>query len=126
VVGYANGVGGDPDLLRQRLSSAVRARAFTRVYGWNNPAFEEAAARQLVAFDPTERLRYVQDMQRAIAEDVPLISLYVPTRTLVFAPGVLDAWYFTPGGIFGSLPEPDNKHVFVTGQKSGLPPGFGG
>jgi peptide/nickel transport system substrate-binding protein len=126
IVGYANGVNGDPDLLRQRLSSAVKAKAFTRVYGWNNPAFEAAAAKQLVTLDPAERLRYVQEMQRAVAEDVPLISLYVPTRTVVSAAAVFDGWYFTPGGIFGSLGEPDNKHVFVTGKRSGLPEGFAG
>ncbi len=126
VVGYANGVGGDPDLIRQRLSSKVKAKAFTRVYGWNNPVFEAAAAKQLVTLDHDERMGYVHEMQQAVAEDVPLISLYVPTRTVVSNAAVFDAWYFTPGGIFGSLPEPDNKHVYVTGKVSGLPDRFAG
>ena len=124
IVGYANGVDGDPDWLRQRLSTAVKTKAFTRVYGWSNPAFEEAATKQLVAVDPAERRRWSDQMQRAIADDVPMISLYLPTRRVISATAVFSAWYFTPAGIFGSLGEPDNKHVLVTGKQTGLPAQF--
>ena len=60
-------------------------------------------------------------MQRIVAEDVPMISLYLPTRTTIFVKETFDAWYFTPGGVFGGYPGPLNKHAFVTGAKTGLP-----
>lgn len=33
---------------------------------------------------------------------------------------MFDAWYFTPGGVFGGYPGPLNKPVFVTGRQEGL------
>jgi peptide/nickel transport system substrate-binding protein len=59
-------------------------------------------------------------MQRIVAEDVPLISLYVPNRIQLFNKSLFDAWYFTPGGVFGGYPGVLNKHVFVTGKQAGF------
>ena len=59
-------------------------------------------------------------MQRIVAEDLPLLSLYVPSRILISADNAFDAWYFTPGGLFGLHPGPLNKQAFVTGKKVGL------
>jgi len=33
---------------------------------------------------------------------------------------VLDQWYYTPGGFAGGLPTVLNKHVLVTGSRTGL------
>jgi hypothetical protein len=44
----------------------------------------------------------------------------VPSRILLSAPGAFDAWYFTPGGLFGLHPGPLNKQAFVTGKKTGV------
>lgn len=119
LVGYG-GMGGDPDSLRTRLASNVTGQSFTRVRGYNNPAFDEAAARQLVAKSDDERKVAVQEMQRLVAEDVPIISLYVPNRIQLFNKSLFDAWYFTPGGVFGGYPGVLNKHVFVTGKQVGF------
>ena len=60
-------------------------------------------------------------MQRILADELPMLSLYVPRRTEFFRKDTFAAWYYTPGGVFGGYPGPINKHVFVTGKKSGLP-----
>ncbi len=118
LLGYS-GLGGDPDVLRTRLSSTLKGD-FSRVYGYNNPRFEQLAVQQLTAVDDDQRRAAVQEMQRIVADDVPLISLYLPTRTTIFAKASFDAWYFTPGGVFGAYPGPLNKHAFVTGKKTGF------
>jgi peptide/nickel transport system substrate-binding protein len=119
LIGYG-GLGGDPDLLRTRLSSTIRGGDFSRIPGYNNPRFEELAGQQLTSTDDAQRRQLVQDMQRVVADDVPMISLYLPTRLTIYAKKVFDAWYFTPGGVFGGYPGPLNKHAFVTGKKTGF------
>ena len=118
LVGYG-ALGSDPDWLRQRLSSKVPSKSFLRIQGWNNPSFEDAAAKQLVTVDPTERLKLVQQMQRAVDEDVPVMALYLPTRTAVFNKAVFSEWYYTPGGVFGLYPHFLNKHALATGKQLG-------
>ena len=113
------GLGADPDSLRTRMAASVRAQNFQRVHGWNNPQFEQAATAQLSEVDPNRRRELVAQMQRAIAEDMPLIQLYHPARLAIFNKSVFDAWYFTPGGVFGGYPGILNKHVAITGKKTG-------
>jgi peptide/nickel transport system substrate-binding protein len=120
LIGYG-GLGGDPDVLRTRLSSTVKAPDFSRVHGYNNPRFEELAAQQLTAVEDGSRRALVAEMQRIVAGDVPMIPLYLPTRMTIYTKKTFDAWYFTPGGVFGGYPGPLNKHAFVTGAKTGLP-----
>lgn len=120
LVGYG-GLGGDPDWMRFRMSSNVPGKPFFKIHGYNNPAFEEPAGRQLGTLDPEARAALVHEMQRVVAEDVPYISLYVGDRMWIYNPDVFDAWYYTPGAVFGLYPGPENKHAFVTGQREGLP-----
>lgn len=114
------GLGGDPDFLRFRVSPNVPAKVYWKLHGYDNPAFEDVAARQLRATDATQRAQLVGEMERIIAQDVPFLSLYVPSRILVFDAEVYDSWYFTPGGLMGLHPGPLNKHGFITGQAAGL------
>lgn len=114
------GLGGDPDVMRTRMSARIRQASFFRVHRYDNPRFEDLAAQQLVTLDGAERRRLVEEMQRIVAEDVPVIPLYLPTRVTVFTKGVFDAWYFTPGGVFGAYPGALNKHVLVTGKREGF------
>jgi len=60
-------------------------------------------------------------MQQILADDVPMISLHLPTRMTIYAERTFDAWYFTPGEVFRGYPGPLNKHAFVTGATTGLP-----
>jgi peptide/nickel transport system substrate-binding protein len=111
------GMGGDPDFLRFRLSAKSPAKVYSKIHGFQNARFEELAAKQVTQLDPAARKDSVQQMQRLVADDLPLLSLYVPQRLLVSAQG-FDAWYFTPGGLFGLHPGPLNKLAFVTGTKT--------
>ena len=118
LIGYG-GLGGDPDIpLRLRLSARVPAKQFFSTFGYNNPQFEDLAARQAATVDPDRRKDVVLQIQRIVADDVPVIPLYLPTRLLIFHNRTFDAWYFTPGGVWGAYPGPENKQAFVTGTKT--------
>ena len=114
------GMGGDPDFLRTRLSAKAPATVYSKIHAFNNARFEELAAKQTATLNEADRKPLVQEMQRIVAEELPLLSLYVPSRILLSAPGTFDAWYFTPGGLFGLPPGPLNKQAFVTGKKTGV------
>jgi hypothetical protein len=58
----------------------------------------------------------VGDVQRAVAEDLPLLPLFYYDLFVAFRKEVFDAWYFTPTGFAG----PYNKQAFVTGRREGL------
>lgn len=116
LVGYG-GLGGDPDVLRLRLSSALRGRVRTRAHGYGSERFEELALRQSTTLDPQERGRLVSDLQRVVANDLPTVALYVPDQlTISPALQVFTAWEPTQGGVWGGYPGPLNKHSFITGQ----------
>lgn len=118
LIGYG-AMGGDPDTpLRIRLSARVPAKSFFSTFGYDNAQFEDLAARQAATLDPARRKETVQQIQRIVAEDVPMIPLYLPTRLLIFDKRSFDAWYFTPGGVWGAYPGPENKQAFVTGTKT--------
>ena len=114
------GMGGDPDFLRTRLSAKAPATVYSKIHGFNNARFEELAGKQTATLNEADRKPLVQEMQRIVAEELPLLSLYVPSRILLSAPDTFDAWYFTPGGLFGLHPGPLNKQAFVTGKKTGV------
>ncbi|MDQ3575492.1 MAG: ABC transporter substrate-binding protein [Actinomycetota bacterium] len=118
LIGYG-ALGGDPDIpLRIRLSSRVPAKSFFSTFGYVNPQYEDLAARQSAMLDANRRKDLVQQIQRIVSEDVPAIPLYMPTRLLIFDKRSFDAWYFTPGGVWGAYPGPENKQAFVTGTKT--------
>lgn len=150
LLGYG-GLGGEPDNLRTRMGVQPPGGAagkpaggaagggkgggkggakgggkgggdFTRVFGFTDRRFASLANQQLTATEENKRREALAEMQRIIAEEVPMLSLYVPRRTVFFRKDTFGAWYYTPGGVFGGYPGPINKHVFVTGQKTGLPP----
>lgn len=119
LVGYG-ALGSDPDWLRQRLSSQLTSKSFLRIQGWNNPSFEQAAAKQLVTIDPAERKQLVYQMERAVADDVPVMALVLPTRMAIYTKAVFSDWYYTPGGVFELYPHFLNKHAVATGKKVGV------
>jgi peptide/nickel transport system substrate-binding protein len=117
LVGYG-GIAGDPDGLRTRYAPPRTSTSFSRAIGYSNPAFTEAANRQLTTLDAEQRKQQVHQMQRIVAEDLPIIPLYVPRRTSFFNAGVFDAWYYTPG--CSPCRGTRNKHMYVTGKKVGF------
>lgn len=109
----------DPDTLRTFYSSRIEGR-LQGARGYVDEEFDRLARQQLVTADREERMRLVARMQRLVAGDVPALPLYYPTLFSVFRKDVLDRWYYTPGGFAGGLPTVLNKHVFVTGSRTGL------
>lgn len=119
LIGYA-ALGTDPDLqTRIRFSQAAVPLVF-KAQGYSNPQLDALGLQQLFTADDAQRKAIVQDMQRIIADDLPILSLYVPTPSVVYRKGGFDDWYFTPGGFSGGLPGVLNKHALVTGKKAGF------
>lgn len=115
------GPNADPDVLRLLFSSRVPP-SLQAASAYANPAFDELADKQRVAFDERERKDVVAQMQRLLADDLPILPLYYPETTTLFRKDVLDQWYATPGQFPTSQ---DNKQLFITGAKTGtaiLPP----
>ncbi|HEV2819351.1 MAG TPA: ABC transporter substrate-binding protein [Solirubrobacteraceae bacterium] len=109
----------DPDGLRTFYSSRIEER-LQGARGYDDEEFNRLARRQLATADVQQRMTLVARMQRIIADDVPALPLYYPTLFSAFRKDVLDTWYYTPGGFAGGLPTVLNKHVFVTGARTGL------
>jgi len=118
LIGYG-GMTGDPDQnLRSRYAASPKSTSFTRAIGYSNPAVTELANRQLTALDPAQRKPLVQELQRLVAEDVPIIPLYSPQRMTFSKAGIFDNWYYTPGCT--PCRGTRNKHMLVTGKKVGF------
>ncbi len=113
----------DPDQLRMVYSSALPAPLPTGAVGYSNPQFDQLAMRQLALPDGPQRQQVVGEMQRIVANDLPVLPLYYSTAFWVFRRGGFDQWYYTPGGFPVGVV---NKQAFVTGSKTGTdirPPG---
>ena len=118
LIGYG-GMTGDPDQnLRSRYAASPKSTSFTRAIGYSNPEVTELAGKQLTALDPAVRTTLVQQIQRIVAEDVPIIPLYTPRRMTFFKAGIFDNWYYTPGCT--PCRGTRNKHMLVTGRKTGF------
>lgn len=109
------GPNSDPDVLRRIFSSQVPP-SLLGATNYINPQFDALAERQRVTFDEAERKEIVAQMQRILADDLPVLALYYPDTSIIFRKQVLDEWYFTPGQYPVSE---DNKQLFVTGMKTG-------
>jgi peptide/nickel transport system substrate-binding protein len=117
LVGYG-GLGSDADALRTRFSSQVRTRTFSRAQGYVNRTFDDLANRQLVALDAASRTSIVQQMQQIVADELPILPLYTPNRTMFYVKAVSDTWYYTPG--CSACRGTRNRHLFVTGKTTGV------
>jgi peptide/nickel transport system substrate-binding protein len=115
--GYG-GLESDPDVLRTRFHSEAPASGHSSVHGYANPEFDALAERQLTLLDVDERTEVVHEMQRILAEDLPLLSVYVPDRILFYDPAVFTNWYFLPGCTPCGATR--SKHMYVTGQQTGI------
>ncbi len=109
------GPASDPDILRLLFSSKV-APSLESASSYANDAFNVLAEKQRVTFDEAARKSIVADMQKIIADEIPVIPLFYPETAILFRKQVLDQWYFTPGQ-FPSVQ--DNKQLFITGRKAG-------
>jgi peptide/nickel transport system substrate-binding protein len=118
LIGYG-GMSGDPDQnLRSRYAASPKSTSFTRAIGYSNPAVTDLANRQLTTLGPGQRKPLVQQIQRLVAEDLPIIPLYSPKRMTFYKAGIFDNWYYTPGCT--PCRGTRNKHMLVTGKKVGF------
>lgn len=118
IISYG-GLGGDPDfILRFRFADQDQTRSFNVAHGYQNDRFDELADQQATTADRQQRLELVAEMQRILAEDVPIIPLLIAERIAFVDTEVFDAWYFTPA--CPPCGATRNKHMLVTGRTTGL------
>lgn len=110
--GYG-GLGSDPDRLRTRFHSEAEPSGQSTVHGFSNERFDELAEQQLVTVDEDERQELVAEMMEILAEELPVLSLYVPDRMTFYDESVFDAWEYTP--TCTPCGATNNKYLFVTG-----------
>ncbi len=106
------------DYLRQIYSS--KTQAVQHAQGYANPDVDRLCDEQLTAVDEANRKEIVGRIQRMIADDLPLLPLVYPHIFSIFDKRAFDQWYYTEGGVGGTVPSAENKHLFVTGRKTGL------
>jgi len=53
-----------------------------------------------------------------VAEELPILGLYVPNRTAYYDKSVFTGWYHTPG--CSPCRASRNKHMLVTGRATGF------
>ncbi len=104
--------------LLQVYSSETRTTQHAQ--GYANPEVDELTALQDTQIDVEERMETVAQIQELIAADLPLLPLVYPDGFGVFNPAAFDQWYFTEGGVGGTVPTIENKQVFITGRQTGV------
>ncbi len=115
--GYG-GIAGDADTLRQRFADQSNSTSFNKAWGFQDDRFDELAVQQLATLDADARRELLAEMQGILAEQVPVLPIYVPDRVLFYDVETFGNWYYTPGcsPCRGSR----NKHMYVTGQTTGF------
>ncbi len=106
------------DYLRQVYSSATRTTQHAQ--GYVNADVDRLCQEQLVAVEESERQEIVAEIQELIAGDLPILPLAYPDSVTIFRRDTFDQWYYTEGGVGGTVPTVNNKHVFITGAQTGL------
>jgi peptide/nickel transport system substrate-binding protein len=107
-----------PGYLRQVYSSNTRTTQHAQ--GYVNPDVDRLCEQQQQEIDESQQMETVAEIQRLIAEDLPILPLVYPDSFAIFNKTAFDAWYYTEGGVGSTVPAIDNKHVFLTGRQAGL------
>lgn len=109
---------GDPDAMRAVYHSNP-PNPFLKATGYSNPAVDRLLEAQLETVDVAERKRTFSQIQKLVAEDLPVAMLYYTKLYFVYRKAVFDQWYYTPGGFGTGIADVYNKQVYVTGRKLG-------
>lgn len=109
----------DPDILRPVYHSEPPNQLYN-ASGYANDDVDRLLEEQVATFDEDERMPMIADIQRQVAEDLPVAILYYTTMFFVYRKDVFDQWYYTEKGFGPGIPDAYNKHMFVTGRKTGL------
>ena len=116
-----SGVGpsGDPEILRGVYHSTP-PNPLHKATGYANREVDRLIDAQIATNDIEERKRMVGQIQRLVAEDLPVAMLYYTNFFFTYRKSVFDQWYYTPGGFGPGIAEVYNKHAYITGRKEGL------
>lgn len=109
----------EPDYVREVYSSKTKTTQHAQ--GYKNAELDRLAQEQLTTLDTAERKQIAARMQQIIASDLPLLPLVYPTSFTIVSNRAFDGWYYTSGGVGGTVPSLNNKHAFATGRETGLP-----
>lgn len=107
------------DYLREVYSSKTRATQHAQ--GYRNPEVDRLVEAQLNTLNPEQRKRIAARAQSLIAQDLPLLPLVYPSLLDIVTTKPFGDWYYTTGGLGGTVPTVENKLAFVTGRRNGLP-----
>lgn len=121
------GPNGDPEILRAIYHSlppgteptAITGNTFHKATGYANAEVDRLIEAQIGAYDLEERKRMVGEIQRLVAEDLPMAMLYYTTQFFAYRRDVFDQWYYTPGGFGPGIGDVYNKHPYITGRQEG-------
>ncbi|MDQ3781966.1 MAG: hypothetical protein M3349_03390, partial [Actinomycetota bacterium] len=115
----STGPGGDPDMLRGVYHSQP-PNPLHEATGYANPEVDRLIDAQVATHDVDERKRLVGQIQKLVAEDLPVAMLYYTTSFYAYRKKVFDQWYYTPGGFGTGFSDVYNKHPYITGRKQGV------
>lgn len=105
------------DYLLQVYSSKTQTTQHAQ--GYVNPEVDRLCDEQQSELDEAKRMDIVARIQPLIAEDLPILPLAYPSSFTIFNKKTFDQWYYTVGGVLGTVPAIDNKLVFISGKKAG-------
>lgn len=104
--------------LRQVYSAKTKTTQHAQ--GYDNPEVTRLCDLQINQIDREERMKTVAEIQRLVANDLPLLPLVYPSSFGVYRTAAFDQWYYTEGGVGSTVPAIHNKHMFITGRQTGL------
>lgn len=112
----------DPSMLRAVYHSELDSPAgkLVKVAGYANRELDRLLEEQSATIDLAERKRKVSQIQKIVADDLPVAMLYYTKWFFVFKRSVFDQWYYTKGGFALGAPDAYNKHAYITGRQTGL------
>lgn len=92
-----------------------QSQALQRARGYQNDQVDALLADLGAELDPDRRIELAGDIQRLVAQDLPLLPLFYPPLVTIVRTESFNGWRFTPGGVGGLVPSVNDKHTFITG-----------
>lgn len=83
----SGGMGGDPDFLRD-----VYGEAADTIKGWSNDRGFDLLSAQAIERDAASREEMIDEAQRIIAEEVPMVMLFGAVDNFVYRQDIFDGW----------------------------------
>lgn len=91
------GWGGDADILRERYASTTQvgtSPSSNIILGYEDQGIRSLAEEQLREMDVSKRKEMILELQKLIADEIPLIPIYNTTGYTVYRPSKYDGWMY--------------------------------